>query len=192
MEEIISFLNQIATAEGWPLTPECIKYLETIIKEKTVKKDEHLLIAGQVCENLYFIKKGLLKCYYILREKQVCDWFFGEMESVVAVDSFYDQILSSDYMQALENSELLYITYHELNYLYKNFCEFNAVGRVLTYKYFRVWHRQARNIRMLSSEERYRLLMAAQPDLVNRVPVGDLASFLDMRQETLSRTRSRL
>jgi len=77
-------------------------------------------------------------------------------------------------------------------HLYRRFVEFNAVGRVLTYKYFRIWHRQARNIRMLTSEERYRILMEAQPDLVRRVPVGDLASFLDMRQETLSRIRSRM
>lgn len=156
-----------------------------------VKKDEHLLLEGQVCENLYFIKKGLLKCYYILRDKEVCDWFFGEMETVVAVDSFYDQILSTDYIKALEQTELFYITYQELAYLYRNYSEFLAIGLVLTQKYFRVWHRQARNIRMLSSEERYRLLMATQPDLVNRVPVTDLASFLDMRQETLSRIRSR-
>jgi CRP-like cAMP-binding protein len=192
MEEVISFLNEIAKAEGRQLSPRCIKYLKTIIKKKNLKQDEHLLVAGEVCENLYFIKKGLLKCYYILRGKQVCDWFFGEMETVVAVDSFYDQILSLDFIQALEDCELLYITYDELNYLYRNFVEFNAVGRVLTHKYFRIWHRQARNIRMLSKEERYRLLMATQPDLINRVPVRDLASFLDMNKDTLSRMRSRI
>jgi CRP-like cAMP-binding protein len=192
MEQVLSFLNQIAAAEGRQLSARCIKQLKKIIKTRSIKAGEHLLVMGQVCENLYFIKKGLLKCYYILNNRPVCDWFFAEMETVVAVDSFYDQIPSADYIQALEDCELLYITFQELAYLYRTFVEFNIVGRVLTHRYFRIWHRQARNIRMLTSEERYRILIETQPDLVSRVPVGDLASFLDMRPETLSRIRGRM
>jgi len=67
MEEAIAFLNKIAEAEGHPLTPACLAYLRKSIKMKAVKKDEHLLIEGQVCENLYFIMTGLLKSYYILQ-----------------------------------------------------------------------------------------------------------------------------
>ena len=192
MEQAIDFLNQIAIGEGHPLTPACLAYLRKTIKTKAVKKDEHLLIEGQVCENLYFIKSGLLKCYYMLRAKQVCDWFFAEMETVVAVNSFYEQIPSKDFIQALEDCLLFYMTFDELNYLYRNFVEFNAVRAVLTHKYFRVWHRQARNLRRLSKEQRYRILMETQPDLINRVPVKDLASFLDMSRETLSRMRGRI
>ena len=192
MEEVIFFLNEIAKAEGRRLSTRCIRHLKKIIKKKSLKQSEHLLVAGEVCENLYFIKKGLLKCYYILRGKQVCDWFFGEMETVVAVDSFYDQVTSLDYIQALEDCELFYITYEELYSLYRKFVEFNAVGRVLTHKYFRIWHRQSRNLRMLSKEERYRLLMATQPELINRISVRDLASYLDMNKDTLSRMRSRI
>jgi CRP-like cAMP-binding protein len=192
MEEVLSFLNQIATAEGHPLSAACLAYLRKVIKIKTIKEDEHLLLEGQVCENLYFIVNGLLKCYYILHGKPVCDWFFGEGETVVAVDSFYDQIPSKDFIQALEDCLLFYVTFDELNYAYRNFVEFNVVRAVLTHKYFRIWHRQARNIRMLTSEERYRLLMETQPDLINRVPVQDLASFLDMSREYLSRMRGRI
>jgi len=192
MEEAIAFLNKIAEGEGHALSPACLAYLRKTIKTKAVKKDEHLLIEGQVCENLYFIMTGLLKCYYMLHGKQVCDWFFGEMETVVAVDSFYDQIPTKDFIQALEDCLLFYMTFDELNYLYKNFVEFNAVRAVLTYKYFRIWHRQARNIRRMTSEERYRLLMETQPDLINRVPVQDMASYLDMSREHLSRMRSRI
>ena len=192
MEEVIAFLNAIATAEGWPLSPGCIAHLSGIIKTTSIKEEEYLLKAGQVCENLYFIRKGLLRCFYILHEKDVSDWFFGEMETVVSIDSFYDQLPSKDYIQAREDCELLYITFHELSYLYRTFVEFNAVGRVLTNKYLRIWHRQARNIRMLTTEERYLFLLKTQPELINRVPVKDLASYLDMTKETLSRIRGRI
>ena len=192
MEELLSFLNQIASGEGWPLSAGCLNYLRKTIKVRTLKEEEFLLTAGQVCGNLYFIRKGLLKCFYLVHQKEVSDWFFGELEVVVSIDSFYDQIPSEDFIQALTHCELFYITYEELNYLYRAFIEFNVVGRVLTNKYLRIWHQQARNIRMLSAEERYLFLLKTQPDLINRVSVKDLASYLDMTRETLSRMRGRI
>jgi len=70
-------------------------------------------VPGQVCENLYFIQKGLLKCFYILRGKAVSDWFFGETETVVSIDSFYNQVPGEDFIEALEDCELYYISFQE-------------------------------------------------------------------------------
>ena len=192
MEEVLALLNHIATQEGWPLSENCLAYLRKVIKVTVIKKDGFLLKPGQVCKNLYFIRYGLLRCFYVLRGDDVSDWFFGEGETVVDIDSFYDQIVSEDYIQAEEASELFYITFEELGFLYRNFVEFNVVGRVLTNKYLRVWHRQARNIRMLTAEERYLFLLKTQPELISRVPVKNLASYLDMSRETLSRMRGRI
>jgi len=192
IEELLSFLNSIAEAEGWPLSAACLAHLRKITKTTTLKQEEMLLSAGQVCRNLYFIRRGLLKCFYIVHQREVSDWFFGELQTVVSIDSFYDQVASEDFIQALEDCELFYITYEDLAYLYRTFIEFNVVGRVLTNKYLRIWHRQARNIRMLTAEERYTFLLQTQPELINRVSVRDLASFLDMSRETLSRMRGRI
>ena len=192
MEELLSFLNQIASSEGWPLSTACRDYLRKAIKESSLKKEECLLKAGQICVNLYFIRKGLLKCFYLVHNRDVSDWFFGELETVVSIDSFYDQVPSEDFIQALEDCELFYITYEDLKYLYRTFIEFNVIGRVLTNKYLRIWHRQARNIRMLTADERYSFLLEKQPELIMRVPIRDLASYLDMSRETLSRMRGRL
>lgn len=192
MEELLLFLNNVATLHGWPLSEKCLAYLRTIIQEKKLKKDEILLRPPDVCTNLYFIREGLLKCYYLLRGNEVCDWFFGEGETVVSIDSFYDQLPSIEFIQSLEDCILYYITHEELEYLYRTFVEFNVVGRVLTNKYLRIWHRHAKNIRMLSAEERYQLLLDTQPELVRRVSVQDLSSHLDMRRETLSRVRGKI
>jgi CRP/FNR family transcriptional regulator, anaerobic regulatory protein len=192
MKELLSFLNQIASSEGWPLSAACLTHLRKIIKTSRLKEGEYLLKAGEVCTNIYFIRKGLLKCFYIIHHREVSDWFFGDLETVVSIDSFYDQRPSEDFIRALEDSELFYITFEELNYLFRTFIEFNVVGRVLTNKYLRIWHRQARNIRMLTAEERYQFLLKTHPDLINRVPVRDLASYLDMSRETLSRMRGRI
>jgi len=192
MEELLWFLNDVAAKNGWPLSAQCLAHLRKIIKKQEVMSEEVLLRPPQVCEHLYFIKKGLLKCYYMLHGQEVCDWFFGEMETVVSIDSFYDQLPSIDFIQAIEDCILYYITYRELDYLYQNYVEFNVVGRVLTNKYLRIWHKQAKNIRMLTAEERYQFLLDTQPGLVNRVSIKDLSSHLDMARETLSRVRGRI
>ena len=191
MEELLAFLNSIAIAEGSRLSEACLSYLRSVIKEMTLNKKEHLLRPGQICRNIYFIKEGLLKCYYILHDEEVSDWFFGEGETVVSVDSFYDQIIGDDYIQALEKTKLLYIRYEHLTHLYRTYVEFNVIGRVLTNKYLRIWHRQMRDNRRLTAEERYNMLLERNPSFIKRVPVQDLASFLNMKRETLSRMRNK-
>ena len=186
MEELLLYLSSIH-----PLTPECLAHLRRIIRYRKIRKNQFLLRAGEVCDNIFFIRKGILRCYYLVKDVEVTDWFFWEGDTVVAIDSFYDQTPSGDYIEALEDGELYYISFHELEYLFRHFPEFNFVGRVLTNKYLRIWHSQARNLRMFTAEEKYRFLLERQPEAMLRVPVKVLASFLDMAPETVSRLRSR-
>ena len=192
MEELLTFLNAISSPAGKPLSTELRDFLPTIVKRTTLKKGEYLLVPGQVCENLYFIQKGLLKCFYILRGKAVSDWFFGETETVVSIDSFYNQVPGDDFIEALEDCALYYISFQEYQDLCVTYFEFCLIAKILTTKYLQLWFRQVRNIRMLTAEERYLYLLKNQPDLIKRVQIQDLASFLDMSRETLSRMRGRI
>ena len=147
MEELLQWLCAI-----YPLSPECLAHLRHIVRCRTIKKGQLLLDAGEVCENIYFIKKGLLRCYYIKKKKEVTDWFFWETDTVVAVKSYYEQKPSDEYIDSLEDSEMFYISYYELEYLFKHYLEFNVIGRVLYCKYFLLWHEQATNLRRLTAD----------------------------------------
>src|SRR5215472_11931767 len=127
MEELLHWLSSIH-----PLSPGCLAHLRSIIRYREIKKDQLLLSAGQVCENIYFIRKGILRCYYLKKNIDITDWFFWETDTVVAIDSFYDQTPSEDYIEALEDGELYYISFKDLDYLFNEFMEFNFIGRVLT------------------------------------------------------------
>jgi CRP-like cAMP-binding protein len=186
MEEILQLLCSI-----YPLSPECLDYLRKVVQFQKIKNREYLLKPGQINDRLYFIKKGLLRCYYLMNERELTDWFFWENDAVVSVDSWYDQVPSEDFIQALEDSELYWIDAKDLDYVYRQFPEFNFVGRVLTTKYLRIWHRLARRIRFLRREERYQLVLKEQPEIFLRVPLNVLATYLDMSPETLSRLRAR-
>jgi CRP/FNR family transcriptional regulator, anaerobic regulatory protein len=184
MEELLQFLNQI-----YPLPTALMEELSPMIKRRLLHEKEYLLSAGEVCGNIYFIRKGMLRCYYLRDTKEVSAWFMKETDTIVSVESFYDQIPSYEFIQALEDCELYYISFAQLEEIYSKYLEFNVVGRILTTRYLKMWTRQLRYLRSLSALERYQELLAKEPELLLRVPLKLLASYLDMEPETLSRMR---
>jgi CRP-like cAMP-binding protein len=186
MEDVIKFICAIR-----PQTKSCLSHLRKIIQFKTVAKGEMLLKPGEVCRELYFIRKGLIQSFFLEKEKEVVDWFFWENETIVEVGSFYDQSPSKGYLRAMEECEVYYITYDDLQNLYDKFSDFNFVGRVLQERYYMIFFRLCRSLKAESAVERYWRVLENQPELLNRVPLKDLAKYLKMAQSTLSRIRSR-
>ncbi len=66
---------------------------------------------------IHFIQKGLLWCYYSKQDKDLVSWFMKEGDTIVSPFIFYEQKPSVDYIQAIEDCELYYITYEELEAL---------------------------------------------------------------------------
>jgi CRP-like cAMP-binding protein len=185
-------INYLCSLHPLPL-PEALKErLRQIVRVKTIKKKEHLLRAGNICRHIYFIKRGLLRCYFFNdNDKEVTGWIFGEKKAVVAVHSFYKQVEGFEYIHALEETEVFYISYGELMDIYLEFPEFCYVALRLTVEYLIFWSSQSCNSRRLNARQRFDLMMnSAECSLFNMVPLKYLASYLDMLPETLSRLRS--
>ncbi|HEX3935356.1 MAG TPA: cyclic nucleotide-binding domain-containing protein, partial [Puia sp.] len=173
IKEILDFLSSI-----YPLSKKCRGYIKKVIKRKIVCKKETLLKIGEVNHNLYFIKKGALKCFYYHKGKEVCDWFFFENETVVSFGSFYDQLPSEDCIIALEDVEVYYITKKDYDYLKRTFLEFANIACTLLEKYLKIFHVHARLIRKQSPFEKFQQVMEKMPEYQLRVPGKDLASWL--------------
>jgi CRP-like cAMP-binding protein len=188
-KEMMDFLDSI-----YRLPKGLRDRLEQKVQYRKLEKGEFILHAGEVCRHIYFISKGLLRCYYLTgkdNEEEVSTWFMKETDACVSIDSFYDQVESYEFIHALEACVVFYISYDDLEAAYKDYIDFNVVGRILTLKYLKEWARQLRGIRKLSATERYLALEAREPELVLRVPGMYLASYLDMASETLSRIRGK-
>jgi hypothetical protein len=186
MDEMLAFLSSFH-----PLSAGCLAYLRMVTKSKRVFKNDVLVEIGEINCNLYFIKAGALHCYYYFKDRPISDWFYLENETVVSSGSFCDQVPSKDCMVALEDSELFYITSQEYDYLNRNFLEFNCVARLVMEKYLKAFRAHIRFIRKYQAVDRYHLILSKMPELVQRVPVAPLASWLNMEPETLSRMRGR-
>ena len=189
LEDLITYLCSL---HPFSLPDALQERLRRIVKVKTIKKKGYLLSAGEICRHIYFIKRGLLRCYfYNENQEEVTGWIFGEKKTVVGVQSFYSQKAGFEYIHALEETEVFYISYDELRAIYLEFPEFCFVAVTLTAEYLIFWFSQLCNFRRLAAQERFDGIMNSdEARLFNLVPLKYLASYLNMSAETLSRLRS--
>ncbi|HEV8270253.1 MAG TPA: Crp/Fnr family transcriptional regulator [Chitinophagaceae bacterium] len=184
MKELLSLLNNIHS-----LSPALHLYLSQNLKSTNIEKKQFLLQAGQINRHIYFIKKGLLRCYYIHDEQEVCSKFLKEGDIIVSATSFFLQKESHEFIQAIENSTLWYICYDELQHIYRHYPEFNVIARVLSIKSYLLSEQRLNFLRTKQAADRYSSMLEHFPELVLRVPSKYLASYLSISVETLSRIR---
>ena len=185
MHELLSFLHEIQ-----PLSPALSDHLQSIIREKQVKKRDFLLRAGHVCRHLSYVKMGLLRCFYYRRDHEICSWFVQEGEVSISSESFFKQQVSYESIQALEDCVLYCIEYNELEYVYNKFPEFNKVIRLLLEKFCMLGVHQLYGMRSQPASQRYGWLLQYYPHFILRVPAKYLASWLGISEVMLSRIKS--
>jgi CRP-like cAMP-binding protein len=173
-----------------PLPDALAARLLDIVREKTLVRREHLIRAGKICRNIYFIRAGLLRCYYFNGSKEVSSWFLKEGDVCIDVESFFEQRVGDENIQALEDSVVEYISHEQLESLYRDFPSFNRWGRLLTQKYYLLCYRRMKGLWMENATEKYKWIQQHDPDILQRVQGKYLASHLGITNVMLSRLRN--
>src|ERR1700730_13852918 len=148
MEELLAFLDMIS-----PMSDGLKEHLYKILNTREVLKRQYLLKAGHICRHIFFIRKGLIRSFYVKEDVEVCSWFMKEGDVIISVESFFTQKPSYESIQAIENSTVYYINYEELQNIYKQFPEFNFIGGILTEKYYTLSEQRLNALRMKSGTE---------------------------------------
>lgn len=155
-------------------------------------KGDLLLKAGDICEHIYFIKKGAVRGYIKEGDKDITTWITAEHELVASISGFSTQQPARENMQAIEDCEMLTLTHSDVERLYDLFPEFNITIRKLLERYYQDAEGRAFIARLTNAETKYTEFLARYGHLSNRIPLKYIASFLGMTLETLSRVRKRL
>jgi len=174
-----------------PISNELSERLEDVVKVKLIVKKDYLLKAGHYCRNIYFVEKGLLRTYYFQEGKVISSAFTKENEICVSLESFYAQKYGVECIQALEDTDLSYISYNDYQELTKGFPEFNTICRLLLERCQVAKEQRLSALWMQPAEDRLRWFANQFPDLFQRVPGKYLASYLGMSSVMLSRIRGR-
>jgi len=187
MEALIDYLNSI-----YPLSEDLQLYLTAHLKLKQIPKNDFLLKAGNVCTLAYFIKKGLVRCFYHENKKNITRWFLCEDDFFVSLESFFLQQPALVSIQALEKSTVWYFSFEDFQYVKKTFLEFNYIQAEIVLKYNNENMKRSDSLLNHDAGKRYLYLLQTHPQFVKRVPSKFLASYLGMSEFTLSRIKRQL
>ena len=174
-----------------PLTPGVEDFLKTHITRCPMRKRKLLLKEGSSCEHVYFIVKGALRGFIREGHKDITTWINTEGYLVSSIFTLDHGGPGIENIQALENGELLVLSYTDLETLYEQFPESNLVARKLLQLYYADAERRAFIARLTKAENKYRHFLLHHQHLSNRIPLKYIASYLGMTLETLSRVRKK-
>lgn len=187
-ENIRSIISSIL-----PLSEEEWGIFENAFQVRTVPKKTILSRNNAIARELFFINKGLIRLYYInKRGEEITAFLFKENLFASCYESFLAQRPSIQEMETLEDCELLSITHDNLQYLYKKIPAINIVTRVVADQRFINGQKILSSFILKTPLERYTDFLADQPDLLQRVPLQYIASFLGITPVSLSRIRKRI
>lgn len=175
-----------------PLSNGVIEFIRQHAYFVSFNKGELLLEEGQVCEHIYFIKKGAVRGFIKEGKREITTWITGEGEMVSSILTFEEKGSSIENMQAIEDCEMLALTLVDLQNLYDQFPEFNIVSRKLLQQYYSDAEGRAFIARLTNAETKYKQFLTRYSHFANRIPLTYIASFLGITLETLSRVRRKL
>jgi CRP-like cAMP-binding protein len=175
-----------------PVSAALRERLDSILKSNVFGKKEFLLKEGQVCDKIYFVEKGLVRIYYLNEGVEICSGLLLEGGFMISVESFFRRQKSYEFIQAVEETEVLYISFDELEAVYRDFPEFNIVGRKLITEYYIRSEERNYVLRRLSAREKYKYFQGLFGANTVRIPRKDIASYLGINLETLSRLSGKI
>lgn len=174
------------------LQPSAEEAIKKCFEQKLLARGEWLLTEGKVCRHLYFLESGCLRGYYTVDGREITHWFGFENDFVTSFHSFTTQEPSVENIQLLDGCVLWAITKEKLTALFNSFPEIERLVRIAYEKYYIRLEERFVNAQFKTAAERYNELLELRPHIIERVPLGYIASYLGISAETLSRIRSRL
>lgn len=168
-----------------------IETLLTHFTEKSFRKGDFLIREGQTCHYVFFLRKGLVKLCSSNGDREFIMRFFSESSFVTVFDSFTENFPSHFQIKALEHCEVLMLHRDKMEEL----CASNHAAETFFRKLVQ-WTASkmvSRLTEMLENDAtaRYRLFLKDNSNLLQRIQLGDLASYLGITQASLSKIRAK-
>jgi CRP-like cAMP-binding protein len=172
-------------------TPAEKEIFEDAFSFQDVPKKTKLIPEGAIAREMFFIRKGIVRLYYTKDGRDITGFIFKENLFASSYDSFLQQRSSVQTLETVEDCELMVMTYERLGRLYEQLPKINLLTRKVAEQRFINAQQILSSFILDSPEERYRKFAEQHPDLLLRVPLQYIASFLGITPVSLSRIRKR-
>jgi len=187
MESFNNYLKQFPH-----YTPEVFEAVLPHLSIKEINAGEYFLLHGKICRHIAFIEKGLLRLFYLNDGKEVTNCFCKEQTITTVYSSLITQQVSDIAIQAIESSRLIILSNDSLQKLYEENLFWQQLGRLSAENEFITTECHNRFLRDFSATDRYLQMLEHDSELLQRIPLNYLSTYLQIAPETLSRIRNKL
>ena len=172
------------------MTHDELDMLENILVAKKYAKNEKILTEGEVCTDIYWIVKGLLRQYYFKNGKEITEYMATENHIVMCIESLFLEQPTHLQIVALEPTILYCLPKAKLEAVAMKSVNIQILYRKILEESLILSQIRADMLRFETALDRYQKLVRRSPQLVLRAPLVHIASYLQMTPETLSRVRT--
>lgn len=175
------------------LSDEEIDFFTSRLNFRKIRRRQYILQEGDICKHYTFVNKGCLRLYSVDENGVEHILQFAPEDFWVAdIGSFHQETLTSLYIEALEPSEILQITKSDLMETFLNYPSFDRVFRIMMENAFIGLQKRVLQNISSTAEERYLTFVENFPQLVNRIPQTQIAAYIGITPEFLSKIRQNL
>lgn len=169
------------------------KFISKHLYVETFKKGDYYLKSGEIQTNMGFVCEGLIRRFYINEKgNDITTGFTKEKEYITDYPSFIRQIPTKYYLQALESTTVVQLPYTTILESYEKFKNSEMQGRLVAEKVLTILNDRVESFLFNTAQERYLKFINENPDLIQRVSLTHLSSFLGIERQSLSRIRAKI
>ena len=180
------------TIEKYNLTEKELELTMSSYKPLSIKENDFFLKEGEICKAIGFVKKGLFRSYfYDDHANEITSEFFPEGTLIISFGSFNNQVPAKENIKAIEDSELMVVSYERQKELYDLIPAWNQICKDLADFKSREMIERANQFQTMSATERYRKFCNDYPQVLQKATLGHIASFIGVDIATLSRIRKK-
>lgn len=173
-----------------PLNTESETAILKICGHLKADKNKILQPIGHSCKTIYFLEKGMARIFYFKEHVDITESFSFENQLVVRFESLFTGKPSQKGIELLENSELIAIDAAKLFKLFDLHPDIERLFRKITEAALVEQINRIESLQFHTAEERYKSLLSESPDILKRVPLKHIASYLGITAVSLSRIRA--
>lgn len=189
IDKYLSFYRKIVPE----LTDVELNFIKPYLKLKKIKKGEFYLKQGEVQKTLGFILTGLTRQYYTNAQgEDITVRFTSENSFCTDYNAFIQQKKTNYTIKCLEETFLIELDYKYVQEGYSKYKNYERFGRIIAEIVLKERQKQIESLLFETAEKRYLNFMAEHSELLNRVSILHLSSYLGIKRQSLSRIRKHL
>lgn len=159
---------------------------------KHFRKGDFVVKEGQHNENTFFVLEGLVRQFKVVDETDITTNFYSEGQWIMSLAGFSEDSYSKDNLVCVEDTELVVGNEEKAVELFQQFPQFETLSRQVMEAAFAEQQNLMSHYITDKPEQRYLKLLETRPDILQRVPQYDIASYIGVKPESLSRIRKKL